>query len=127
MAEVLATQPVPPPESSPAELSRGTLGRQLVVRVTALVALVAIAAQRGDRAGHRAGARSARSTSQLDDVTSRVRDPNGPNLIQATAPDASLLRPGNRSTRFAVVFSTDSEPAERSADLRRGPVDRASR
>ncbi len=109
MAEVLPTQPVPPPVSAPGELSRGTLGRQLVVRVTALVALVALLLTTA----------TALATSQvlvrqvdtqLDDVTGRVRDPNGTNLTPGHGPDASLLRPGQPIRTFAVVFSTDSEP-----------------
>ena len=37
-----AATPAPPPTERPAPLGRGTLGRQLVIRVTALVALAAI-------------------------------------------------------------------------------------
>src|SRR6188472_2962485 len=98
MAEVLAAQPVPP-LSAPGELSRGTLGRQLVVRVTALVALVALLLTTA----------TALATSQvlvrqvdtqLDDVTGRVRDPNGTNLTPGHGPDASLLRPGQPIRTF---------------------------
>ncbi len=109
MADVLATGPAPSPPSGPGPLSRGTLGRQLVIRVTALVALVALLIT----------AATALATSQvlvrqvdtqLDDVTGRVRDPSGTNLTPGHGPDESLLRPGQPIKTFAVVFSTNRDP-----------------
>ena len=91
-----------PPSEQPAPLGRGTLGRQLVIRVTALVALAAILLSA-------ATALAARQLllnqidGQLDGVSYRAQraDPRG----QGT--QRQLLAPGQPSGSLAALVSTE--------------------
>jgi two-component system OmpR family sensor kinase len=95
---------------SPAPFRKGTLGRQLVVRVTALVALVAVLVT----------AATALATwrvlvqqvdGRLNEVTGRVRDPYGNDPNPGRGPDASLLRPGQPINTVAAIFTVDGRAA----------------
>jgi two-component system, OmpR family, sensor kinase len=102
---------------------RHTLGRQLVVRVTALVALAALLITTATALAARQLLMS-QLDRQLDTVTARVRDP-------ATAwpiggPDTGLLRPGQPIGTLAVLYDTNGTPqaggmlTERGASGQRG-------
>jgi two-component system OmpR family sensor kinase len=89
----------------PDPFGRGTLGRQLVVRVTVLVALAAILITTATALATREVLMS-QLDRQLDAVTQRVRDPvdafPGPER-----PDSGLLRPGQPIGTLAVIYDND--------------------
>jgi two-component system OmpR family sensor kinase len=98
MADVLAT---PPRESSP--LARGTLGRQLVIRVTALVALAAILLSAATALATRT-ILLGQIDQQLDAVASRSQraDPRG-----QQGPGRQLSLSGQPILSIAAVFAGD--------------------
>jgi two-component system OmpR family sensor kinase len=95
---------------SPAPFGRGTLGRQLVIRVTALVALLALLIT-GATALATWQVLVQQVDNRLGEVTGRVRDPDGNGMTQGRDPDASLLRPGQPINTVAAVFPVTGEPA----------------
>jgi two-component system OmpR family sensor kinase len=97
---------VPPP---PAAFGRGTLGRQLVVRVTILVALAALLITAATTLATRQ-LLLGQVDQQLDTVTSRVRDPDGSMSGPGRGPDRGLLRPGQPIGTLAVIFDIDGTP-----------------
>jgi two-component system, OmpR family, sensor kinase len=123
--------PVPPagaPAASnvvprPDTFGRATLGRQLVVRVTALVALAALLITTATALAVQQLLMS-QLDRQLDTVTARVRDPA--NAWPTGGPDPGLLRPGQPIGTLAVLYSTDGTPeadgrlTERGASGQRG-------
>jgi two-component system, OmpR family, sensor kinase len=91
----------------PDPLGRHTLGRQLVIRVTALVALAALLITTATALAVRQLLMS-QLDRQLDTVTARVRD-----LADAwpgRAPDRGLLRPGQPIGTLAVLYASDGTP-----------------
>jgi two-component system, OmpR family, sensor kinase len=107
--------PVPPASAPPTPnvvprpdtFGRATLGRQLVVRVTALVALAALLITTATALAAWQLLMS-QLDRQLDTVTARVRDPadNWP----GRGPDSGLLRPGQPIGTLAVIYDTDGTP-----------------
>jgi two-component system, OmpR family, sensor kinase len=97
---------MPPAEpTSPGPFAHGTLGRRLVIRVTALVALAALLIT----------AATALATwqllmrqvdGQLDGVITRLRDPGG----GPAGPQNRLLGPGQPFGALAAVYATDGTP-----------------
>jgi len=85
----------------PDPFGRHTLGRQLVVRVTALVALAALLITTATALAARQLLRS-QLDGQLDTVTARLRDPAGAWPIGG--PDTGLLRPGQPIGTLAVLY-----------------------
>lgn len=87
----------------PAPLGRGTLGRQLVVRVTALVALAAILLSAATALATRQLLLD-QINDQLDGVSSRAQraDPRG-----QQGPQRGLLAPGQPIGSIAAAFTTD--------------------
>ena len=85
---------------------RHTLGRQLVIRVTALVAVAALLITTATALATRQLLMS-QLDRQLDAVTARVRDPNA---WPIGGPDTGLLRPGQPIGTLAVLYSTDGTP-----------------
>jgi two-component system, OmpR family, sensor kinase len=98
------TADVPPP---PYPLGRHTLRRQLVIRVTALVALAALLITTATALATRQVLMS-QLDRQLDAVTARVRDPVG--TYTNRDPDSGLLRPGQPIGTLAVVYDVDGSP-----------------
>jgi two-component system, OmpR family, sensor kinase len=96
------------PMAPPTALGRGTLGRQLVVRVTALVALAALLITAATTVATRQLLLQ-EVDRQLDDVTGRVRDPDNMNA-PGRGPDRGLLRPGQPIGTLAVIFDRDGAP-----------------
>jgi two-component system OmpR family sensor kinase len=105
--------PPVPPASAPATpnvvprpdtFGRATLGRQLVVRVTALVALAALLITVATALAVQQLLMS-QLDRQLDTVTARVRDPA--NAWPIGGPDPGLLRPGQPIGTLAVLYSVD--------------------
>ncbi len=100
---------------------RDTLGRQLVIRVTALVALVALLITTATALVTRQLLMS-QLDRQLDTVTARVRDPAWP----IGGPDPGLLRPGQPIGTLAALYDIDGTPqasgqlTERGASGQRG-------
>ena len=90
----------------PDPFGRGTLGRQLVVRVTALVALAALLITTATALATRQVLMS-QLDRQLDAVTARVRDPVGSLAYQNKVPDSGLLRPGQPIGTLAVIYDSD--------------------
>ena len=99
-------EPLPPT----ATLGRDTLGRQLVFRVTALVALVALLITTATALAAQQLLMS-QLDRQLDAVTARVRNPSG-SPWSADGPDSGLLRPGQPIGTLAVFYDTDGTPQE---------------
>ena len=94
----------PEPLPRPNPFGRHTLGRQLVVRVTALVALAALLITMATALAARQLLMS-QLDGQLDTVTARVRDPAGAWPIGG--PDTGLLRPGQPIGTLAVLYDND--------------------
>ena len=94
------SEPLPRPNP----FGRHTLGRQLVVRVTALVALAALLITTATALAARQLLRS-QLDGQLDTVTARLRDPAGAWPIGG--PDTGLLRPGQPIGTLAVLYDSD--------------------
>jgi two-component system, OmpR family, sensor kinase len=89
----------------PDPFGRGTLGRQLVVRLTALVALAALLITTATALATRQVLMS-QLDRQLDAVTARVRDPVG-SYISEQGPHSGLLRPGQPIGTLAVIYDSD--------------------
>ncbi|MFZ1117395.1 MAG: HAMP domain-containing sensor histidine kinase, partial [Propionibacteriaceae bacterium] len=100
----------PEPLPRTATLGRGTLGRQLVFRVTALVALVALLITTATALAAQQLLMS-QLDGQLDAVTARVRNPSG-SPWSADGADSGLLRPGQPIGTLAVFYDTDGTPQE---------------
>ncbi|HVD18020.1 MAG TPA: HAMP domain-containing sensor histidine kinase [Propionibacteriaceae bacterium] len=98
-------RPEPLPRS--ATFGRDTLGRQLVVRVTALVALAALLITTATALAAQQLLMS-QLDRQLDTVTARVRDPGA--AWPGSGPDSGLLRPGQPIGTLAVLYDTDGTP-----------------
>ena len=92
--------------SRPDPLGRHTLGRQLVVRVTALVALAALLITTATALATQQVLMS-QLDRQLDAVTARVRDPVDNYIGSERGPDSGLLRPGQPIGTLAVIYDTD--------------------
>jgi two-component system, OmpR family, sensor kinase len=113
-------QPAPVPVAGPprrpeplprtATLGRDTLGRQLVVRVTALVALAALLITTATALAAQQ-LLMAQLDRQLDAVTARVRNPSG-TAWSGGGPDSGLLRPGQPIGTLAVLYDADGTPQE---------------
>ena len=104
-----AGQPrTPEPLPRTATLGRDTLGRQLVFRVTALVALVALLITMATALAAQQLLMS-QLDRQLDAVTGRLRNPSG-GTWSPGAPDGGLLRPGQPIGTLAVLYDTDGTP-----------------
>jgi two-component system OmpR family sensor kinase len=113
-------QPAPVPAAGPprtpetlqrtATLGRDTLGRQLVVRVTALVALAALLITTATALAAQQ-LLMAQLDRQLDAVTARVRNPSG-TAWSGGGPDSGLLRPGQPIGTLAVLYDADGTPQE---------------
>src|SRR5688500_10097752 len=93
----------------PDPFGRHTLGRQLVIRVTALVALAALLITTATALATRQVLMS-QLDRQLDAVTARVRDPAG--TWPGGGPDSGLLRPGQPIGTLAVIYASDGTPLE---------------
>jgi two-component system, OmpR family, sensor kinase len=110
----------------PDPFGRGTLGRQLVVRLTALVALAAILITTATALATRQVLMS-QLDRQLDAVTARVRDPVG-SYISEQGPHSGLLRPGQPIGTLAVIYDSDGNAqsggqlTERGASGQHGPA-----
>lgn len=92
-----------PVSQAPAPLGRGTLGRQLVIRVTALVAVMAMLISAGTAvATHQLLIRQI--DDQLDAVIARAQraDPGG-----RGGPGQQLVQPGQPIGAFVALFSYD--------------------
>jgi two-component system OmpR family sensor kinase len=94
---------------------RDTLGRQLVIRVTALVALAALLITIATALATRQVLMS-QLDRQLDAVTARLRDPVKNYIGSERGPDRGLLRPGQPIGTLAVIYDTDGR-AESSGRL----------
>lgn len=106
----LVSPPPPPPPAGPAapagsELSRGTLGRRLVIRVAALVAIVAVLLV-GVTALATRTALIGQIDKQLDGVANRSQraDPRG-----QQGPGRQLLLPGQPLNSIAALFTADGD------------------
>ena len=91
----------------PDPFGRHTLRRQLVIRVTALVALAALLITTATALATRQVLMS-QLDRQLDAVTARVRDPV--NTWPDRDPDRGLLRPGQPIGTLAVLYDNDGNP-----------------
>jgi two-component system, OmpR family, sensor kinase len=91
----------------PHPFGRYTLGRQLVIRVTALVALAALLITTATALATRQVLMS-QLDRQLDAVTTRVRDPVG--SYTDRDPDSGLLRPGQPIGTLVVIYDIDGNP-----------------
>ena len=124
--------PFPPPGAPPRApivaprpdtLGPATLGRQLVVRVTVLVALAALLITTATALAVQQLLMS-QLDRQLDTVTARVRDPA--DSWPGRGPDSGLLRPGQPIGTLAVIYDSDGTPeadgqlTERGATGQRG-------
>ncbi len=89
-------------ERSPAPLARGTLGRQLVIRVTALVALVALLLTAVTALATQTVLVSQLDGS-LDEVTARFREPD---RGRPGGPNRGLLQPGQPVGTLAAIYDT---------------------
>ena len=98
----------PEPLPRTATLGRGTLGRQLVIRVTALVALAALLITMATALAAQQLLMS-QLDRQLDAVTGRLRNPSGSTWLPG-GPDGGLLRPGQPIGTLAVLYDTDGTP-----------------
>ena len=101
--------------SRPDPFGRDTLGRQLVIRVTALVALAALLITIATALATRQVLMS-QLDRQLDAVTARLRDPVNNYIGSERGPDRGLLRPGQPIGTLAVIYDTDGR-AESSGRL----------
>jgi two-component system OmpR family sensor kinase len=93
----------------PNPFGRHTLGRQLVVRVTVLVALAALLITTATALATRQLLMS-QLDRQLDAVTARVRDPA--DAWPIGGPATGLLRPGQPIGTLAVLYATDGTPQD---------------
>jgi two-component system, OmpR family, sensor kinase len=91
----------------PVPFGRHTLGRQLVIRVTALVALAALLITTATALATRQVLMS-QLDRQLDAVTARLRDPVGTYTNRGT--DSGLLRPGQPIGTLAVIYDVNGNP-----------------
>jgi two-component system, OmpR family, sensor kinase len=87
----------------PDPFGRGTLGRQLVIRLTALVALTALLITTATALATRQVLMS-QLDRQLDAVTARVRDPVGSYSPSEQDPHSGLLRPGQPIGTLDVIY-----------------------
>jgi two-component system OmpR family sensor kinase len=101
----------------PYPLGRHTLRRQLVIRVTALVALAALLITTAMALATRQVLMS-QLDRQLDAVTTRVRDPV--DMWPNRDPDSGLLRPGQPIGTLAVIYDVDGNPQFRGRLTERG-------
>ena len=92
--------------SRPDPFGRDTLGRQLVIRVTALVALAALLITIATALATRQVMMS-QLDRQLDAVTARLRDPVDNSIGSQRGPDRGLLRPGQPIGTLAVIYDSD--------------------
>jgi two-component system, OmpR family, sensor kinase len=92
--------------SRPDPFGRDTLGRQLVIRVTALVALAALLITIATALATRQVMMS-QLDRQLDAVTSRLRDPANNYIGSERDPERGLLRPGQPIGTLAVIYDSD--------------------
>jgi two-component system OmpR family sensor kinase len=109
-------QPAPVPIASapgtpealrrPDPFGRRTLGRQLVIRVTVLVAIAALLITTATALATRQLLMS-QLDRQLDAVTARVRNPDA---WPIGGPDTGLLRPGQPIGTLAVLYADDGTP-----------------
>jgi two-component system, OmpR family, sensor kinase len=120
----VATAPATPDGLRRAEpFGRDTLGRQLVIRVTVLVAIAALLITTATALATRQLLMS-QLDRQLDAVTARVRDPADAWPIGGTA--TVLLRPGQPIGTLVVLYAEDGTPqaggrlTERGASGRHG-------
>jgi two-component system, OmpR family, sensor kinase len=90
----------------PNPFGRHTLGRQLVVRVTVLVALAALLITTATALATRQLLMS-QLDRQLDAVTARVRNPDA---WPIGGPDTGLLRPGQPIGTLVVLYAGDGTP-----------------
>jgi two-component system OmpR family sensor kinase len=90
----------------PDPFGRGTLGRQLIVRLTALVALAALLITTATALATRQVLMS-QLDRQLDAVTARVRDPVGSYSEPEQSSRSGLLRPGQPIGTLAVIYDVD--------------------
>jgi two-component system, OmpR family, sensor kinase len=97
-----------PPDmlARPDPFGRGTLGRQLVVRLTALVALAALLITTATALATRQVLMS-QLDRQLDAVTARVRDPVSSYGEPGQGSRSGLLRPGQPIGTLAVIYDGD--------------------
>jgi two-component system, OmpR family, sensor kinase len=95
------------PEAGLNPFGRDTLGRQLVIRVTVLVAIAALLITTATALAARELLMS-QLDRQLDTVTARVRDPA--DAWPIGGPDPGLLRPGQPIGTLAVLYDTDGTP-----------------
>jgi two-component system, OmpR family, sensor kinase len=111
----------PPPASGvmprPDLSGRHTLRHQLVIRVTALVALAALLITTATALATRQVLMS-QLDRQLDAVIARVRDPA--NTLPAGGADRGLLRPGQPIGTLAVLYANDGTPLDEGMLTERG-------
>ena len=100
MASALPVGPAPPTEPSAHPLARGTLGRRLVLQVTALVALVAILLSTATLLTTRTLLMDGLDN-QLNDVTSRQRRGD------VRGPGGGLVQPGQPIDTITVAVGSD--------------------
>jgi two-component system OmpR family sensor kinase len=115
-AAPIGGQPAPVPIGSapgmpealrrPDPFGRRTLGRQLVIRVTVLVAIAALLITTATALATRQLLMS-QLDRQLDAVTARVRNPDA---WPIGGPDTGLLRPGQPIGTLAVLYADDGTP-----------------
>jgi two-component system OmpR family sensor kinase len=115
-AAPMGGQPAPVPVASapgtpealrrPDPFGRRTLGRQLVIRVTVLVAIAALLITTATALATRQLLMS-QLDRQLDAVTARVRNPDA---WPIGGPDTGLLRPGQPIGTLAVLYADDGTP-----------------
>jgi two-component system, OmpR family, sensor kinase len=125
MSQPASGQPAPIPVASappgvlarPDTFGRDTLRRQLVVRVTALVALAALLITTATALAARQLLMS-QLDRQLDTVTARLRDPA--NAWPLGSPDPGLLRPGQPIGTLAVLYDTNGTPQVSGRLIERG-------
>jgi two-component system, OmpR family, sensor kinase len=103
----LPRTPGPLPRS--ATFGRDTLGRQLVVRVTVLVALMALLITTATALAAQQLLMS-QLDRQLDAVTARLRNPSSNTWPGGDGPGSGLLRPGQPIGTLAVVYDNDGTP-----------------
>src|SRR5215212_6376496 len=103
----VASAPATPEGLRRAEpFGRDTLGRQLVIRVTVLVAIAALLITTATALATRQLLMS-QLDRQLDAVTARVRNPDA---WPIGGPDTGLLRPGQPIGTLAVLYAGDGTP-----------------
>jgi two-component system OmpR family sensor kinase len=99
---------MPGPLPPAATFGRDTLGRQLVVRVTVLVALMALLITTATALAAQQLLMS-QLDRQLDAVTARLRNPSS-NTWPGDGPGSGLLRPGQPIGTLAVLYDNEGTP-----------------